>query len=98
LGLLIALGEAQRRVGDTAHRETLLEASGLAVERGDAEAAARAAPANVRGPLSSAVGEIDRERVGALEAALAMVQHDDSPTRARLLAALGLELLYAGDR
>ncbi|HVW33928.1 MAG TPA: BTAD domain-containing putative transcriptional regulator [Acidimicrobiia bacterium] len=98
LGLLIALGEAQRRAGDTAHRETLLAASDLAAQRDDAAAAARAALANVRGPLSSTVGAVDDGRVAALEAALAMADRADSPTRARLLAALALELLYAGDR
>jgi class 3 adenylate cyclase len=95
--LLIALGEAQRRAGDTAHRETLLEASRLATELGDADALARAALANTRGTLSSVIGEVDHERVAALEAALEVAGDDDTPTRARLLAALGQELTYAGD-
>jgi len=94
--LLIALGEAQRRAGDTAHRETLLEASRLAAERGDARALARAVLANTRGTLPSTVGEIDDERVAALEAALDAVGGDDTPTRARLLAALAAELTYSG--
>jgi predicted ATPase len=96
--LLIALGEAQRRAGDTAHRETLLEASRLAAERGDANALARAVLANTRGMLSSTVGEVDHERVAALEAAVDAVGGDDTPTRARLLAALAAEITYTGDR
>jgi tetratricopeptide (TPR) repeat protein len=97
VGLLIALGEAQRRAGDPAHRETLLEATRLAGDRGDAEALARAALANSRGNLFSSMGKVDTERVAALEAALEAVGLDDTPTRARLLATLGLELTYTGD-
>jgi len=96
IDLLIALGEAQRRAGDTAHRETLLEASRLAAERGDADALARAVLANTRGTLPSMAGEIDDERVAALEAALDAVEDGDTPTRARLLAALASEITYTG--
>lgn len=96
--LLIAFGEAQRRAGDPGHRETLLRASRLAAQRGDAGALARAALANTRAAFSSAVGEVDDERVAALVAALEAAGEDDTPTRARLLAALGQELVFAGDR
>jgi tetratricopeptide (TPR) repeat protein len=95
--LLIGLGEAQRRAGDPAHRETLLEAARLAADRGDADAQARAVLANGRGVWVTAIGEVDHERVAALEAALAVARPDDSPARARLLAALGLELTYMVD-
>jgi class 3 adenylate cyclase/tetratricopeptide (TPR) repeat protein len=95
--LLIGLGEAQRRAGDPAHRETLLEAARLAADRGDVDAQARAVLANGRGVWTTAIGEVDDERVAALEAALAVARPDDSPTRARLLAALGLELTYTGE-
>jgi hypothetical protein len=97
LRLLIALGEAQRQAGDPAHRETLLAAARLATERGDADALARAALANTRGIFPSAVGEVDDDRVASLQAALEATGEDDAPTRARLLAALGTELIYAGD-
>jgi tetratricopeptide (TPR) repeat protein len=97
LRLLIALGEAQRQAGDPAHRETLLSAARLATERGDADALARAALANTRGFYPSAVGEVDDDRVACLHAALEAIRDDDAPTRARLLAALGTELVYAGD-
>ena len=96
--LLIALGEAERRAGDTAHRETLLRACRLAAEQGDADALARAALANTRGMYASSVGEVDHERVAALDAALDAVGGNDTPTRARLLAALGAEITFTGDR
>ena len=98
LKLLIALGEAQRRAGDTAHRETLLEACRLAGEGGDADALARAALANTRGAYGSGVGVLDEERVSAFEAALAAAGAADTPTRARLLGDLAAELVYTGDR
>ena len=59
---LIGLGEAQRQSGDAAYRETLLEASRIASELGDAELAARAALANSRGNAST-YGELDEERL-----------------------------------
>jgi tetratricopeptide (TPR) repeat protein len=100
LELLISLGEAQARAGDPGFRETLLEAARLAQHRGDADALARAALASARGGLSigGPVGVVDAERVETLEAALSTLASGDSPKRARLLAALGQALLYAGDR
>jgi class 3 adenylate cyclase len=97
LRLLIALGEAQRQAGDPAHRETLLSAAHLAADKGDAAALARAALANTRAIFSSTVGEVDDDRVASIEAALDAIG-DDAPTRARLLAALGQEIIFAGDR
>jgi class 3 adenylate cyclase/tetratricopeptide (TPR) repeat protein len=96
--LLIGLGDAQRQVGDPTYRETLLAASRLAAERGDGAELARAALLNSRPIFSSAVGEVDGERVASLEAALDATGDDDPPTRARLLGALGLELVFAGER
>jgi tetratricopeptide (TPR) repeat protein len=100
LELLVSLGEAQGPAGDPGFRGTLLEAARLARDRGDADALARAALANRRGGLSilGPVGVVDAERVETLEAALSTLPPGDSPNRARLLAALGQELLYAGDR
>src|SRR5207249_1148346 len=69
--LLISLGEAQRRAGDPAHRETLLAAAHLAQDRDDAGALARAALANTRGMLMTNAAVTDHERVAVLEAALA---------------------------
>jgi class 3 adenylate cyclase/tetratricopeptide (TPR) repeat protein len=96
--LLIVLGEAQRRAGDPLHRQTLLEAGRLARARGDADAMARAALANTRGVYYSASGLVDEEKVAALEEALAVNRDAAPPVRARLLATLGLELGYTGDR
>jgi class 3 adenylate cyclase/tetratricopeptide (TPR) repeat protein len=98
MDLLLALGEAQRLAGQPAHRETLLEAARLARQRHDAERLARAALANRRGALFSSMATVDTERVAVLEAAIETLGAVDSPTRARLLATLAGELLYAGDR
>jgi class 3 adenylate cyclase/tetratricopeptide (TPR) repeat protein len=98
LEFLIALGEAQRRAGDPAHRETLLDAAHLAQERGDADGLSRAALASRRGFIFNAVGSGDVERVAVLDAAIEAMGTADSPSRARLLATLGLELVYGGDR
>jgi class 3 adenylate cyclase len=98
LEVLISLGEAQRRTGDRTHRKTLLVAADLAKKRHDADALARAALANMRGVIYSSTGEVDADRVATLEAALEALGDDDSPTRARLLASLGLELMFATDR
>jgi class 3 adenylate cyclase/DNA-binding CsgD family transcriptional regulator len=98
LELLISLGEAKRRAGDPGHRQTLLDAARLAQARGDAEALARAALANTRGAHATVGGKVDREKVRVLEAALDAAPTAESPTRARLLATLGLELSFDPDR
>jgi class 3 adenylate cyclase/tetratricopeptide (TPR) repeat protein len=97
LDLLTALGEAQRRAGDAAHRQTLLDAGRLAEECGDSAALARAALANNRG-FWSATGTVDAERVAALESALKRCHPGDTSERARLLANLAVELQYSGQR
>ncbi len=91
--LLIGLGEAQRQVGDTAFRRTLLDAAELAQKLGDPDRLARAVLANNRG-WSSKFGEVDEERVRALEAA-AEVLPADHPSRAEVLALLACELQFA---
>jgi class 3 adenylate cyclase/tetratricopeptide (TPR) repeat protein len=99
LELLICLGEAQRRAGDPASRQNLLGAVALANALGNADALARAAMANTRGVYWSAgTGKVDAECVAALEAALAAIGNAPSGVRARLLATLGLELVFAPDR
>jgi tetratricopeptide (TPR) repeat protein len=94
--LLISLGEAQRRAGDAAHRETLLTAARLAQENGDASALARAALANNRGFFSVA-GKLDQERLSVLDAAVASAPPGDDGVRARLLANLAGELMFSTD-
>jgi class 3 adenylate cyclase len=98
LQLLISLGEAQRRAGDPAHRETLLHAAALAKDRGDGEALARAALANNRGAWYSVAGELDLERTAVLESALEAVGEADSAIRARLMANLATELVFSPER
>ena len=97
LDLLIGRGEAQRRAGDFAFQETLLEAARLARQLGDASAQARAALANTLGNLWSGLLAVNADRVEALEAALDAVGESDLPVRARLLATLGLELCWQAD-
>ena len=92
--LLVRLGEAQRRAGDAAHRQTLLEAATVAESVGDTSALARAALANHRGFFSLA-GRVDGERVAVLERALEAIGPSDSGIRARLLANLAEELGFS---
>ncbi len=97
LDVLIGLGDAQRQAGDPGYRETLLEAAAEADRLGDAGRLVAAAIANNRGRASS-IGEVDAERVAALESALAAVDDGDSPARAWLLATLVAELPFSGDQ
>jgi hypothetical protein len=97
LPLLVSLGEAERRAGIAAHRETLLAAAALAHRVGDDDALARAVLANTRGFIPSLAGVVDTDRVAALKTALAALPSDDSPVRARVLATLSLELTFSPD-
>lgn len=90
----IGLGEAQRLTGDAAYRETLLDASQIASELADADLAARAALTNSRGQTST-YGQVDRERVAAIERALELGADPDR--RAMLLSLQALELLAEHD-
>jgi tetratricopeptide (TPR) repeat protein len=96
MDVLIALGEAQRRAGDPAFRETLLGVARMAQGYGDDGALIRAALATNRG-VWSAVWTVDRDRVAVLEAALVAAGPADSAARARLLADLGAELAFSGE-
>ena len=93
---LVGLGEAQRQTGVPAYRESLLEASGIASELKNAELAARAALSNNRG-LSSRIGNVDVERVTAIERALVLDDPPQPARHARLLAVLALELGFEPD-
>jgi hypothetical protein len=95
--LLIGLGVAQRKHGDAAFRETLLEAARLARHLDEPKLLVRAAVENTRGFVSDA-GDVDTERVAMLEAALDAVGVDDSRERAVLLGMLAYELSFAPDR
>jgi class 3 adenylate cyclase len=89
--ILIGLGEAERQAGKATFRETLLEASSLAFELDDADRAARAALANNRG-VQSFFGEVDEERLVALERAVQLDRSANPGRRAVLLSLQALEL------
>lgn len=90
---LIGLGEAQRQTGVAAYRETLLEAARIASDLNDADLAARAALVNNRGFVSR-WGEVDAERIAAIERALELDAPPHPARRARLLALLAKELAF----
>jgi class 3 adenylate cyclase len=94
--LLIGLGEAQRQTGEAPYRETVLEASRIASQLEDADLAARAALANNRG-IFSATGELDQERLSAIERAIELDDPPHPARRARLLALQAQELSWDPD-
>jgi class 3 adenylate cyclase len=94
---LIGLGEAQQLTGDAAYRETLLDAARIASRLDDAELAAAAVLANTRG-FMSLIGELDLERVDAIEQAIELDDGSDTGRRAQLLALQSQELLYEHSR
>jgi class 3 adenylate cyclase/tetratricopeptide (TPR) repeat protein len=94
--VLLGLGQAQRAVGDAAGRATLLAAGSLARDLGDGDRLSRAALALHRGYFGS-FGEVDQERITAVRAALDLVPAGDSAVRARLLAVLATESVFATD-
>ena len=96
LQLLISLGESERRAGEPAYRQHLLDAVRLAQKRSDAESMARAALANCRGTFSSA-GVVDADRVACIEAALEAIGDQYDHHKARLLAHLAMELTWSSD-
>ena len=97
LDVLVALGEAQQRASDPAHRDTLLEAARTAQQLGRTGVLVRAALANTRAVIFSSALEVDADRVATLEAALQAIGDGDSPERAELLAHLGVELVWTAD-
>jgi class 3 adenylate cyclase/tetratricopeptide (TPR) repeat protein len=97
LEVLIDLGDAQRQASDPEHRTTLLDAGREARRRGDSAALARAAIAISFAGSFSVLGDPDQERVSLLESALTALEDRDPATRARLLARLGLELIFSDD-
>ncbi len=91
--LLFGMGEAQREIGDPAHRETLLDAARRADAIDATDLLVAAVLANSRGWVS-AVGSVDAERVEMASRALERLGERDSPERARLLALLCAERIY----
>jgi DNA-binding SARP family transcriptional activator/tetratricopeptide (TPR) repeat protein len=93
IDLLLGLGTAQRQAGIPQFRTTLLDAARRARELSDTGRLVAAALANNRGWFSS-LGQVDRDRVEVIEAALDALPVADSPERARLLATLCAELTF----
>jgi class 3 adenylate cyclase len=93
---LIGLGTAQRQTGAAAFRETLLEASRIASDLADGQLAARAAVANNRG-FYGVFGQIDGERLAAIERAIELDEPPKPARRARLLALQAQELTWDQD-
>jgi class 3 adenylate cyclase/tetratricopeptide (TPR) repeat protein len=96
MDLLTGLGEAQRRTGDAAFRQTLLDAARLAADDRDVPRLVRAVLANNRG-FASVIGDVDEERLGLIQTALDLVGPEASRDRAELLALQASELVFAGD-
>jgi hypothetical protein len=88
---------AQLQSGEAAYRETLLDATRIASALADAELAARAALANNRGGVASAFGEIDAERLAAIDRAIELDDPPNHVRRARLLALKAMELTWDPD-
>jgi hypothetical protein len=93
--LLVSLGEAQHHAGEAAHRATLREAAGLALDLRLGVLAERAVLANLR-PVNVLL-VLDPERVALLEALLDCLGPGDTGGRARVLAALASELHHTAD-
>jgi len=94
--LLTGLGEAQRRTGDPASRQTLLDAARLAVAEHDVPRLVRAVLTNSRG-FFSVIGHIDDERLELIHTALEAIGPARTAERALLLALQASELVFAGD-
>ena len=97
LELLIGLGEAQRRAGEPASRQTLLDAARPGPPAGRGRRARPSRPGQHPGRLLRLGCSVDTDRVEVLEAAVAAVGRQRPGSRARLLATLGVGAGVAGD-
>ncbi len=96
--LLFGLAEALRRAGDvTGARDAFIEAGAIARALGDAERLARAAIGNYRGHVFASPGWHE-PAIDLLEEALTVLPDEDGPLRARVLAALGLEVYFMSNQ
>ena len=94
--LLVALGEAQARAGDSDAAPTFQAAERQAHDIGDAELVARAVLG--RCGVGVTIVGLDTERARALEQALEQLGDGSPALRARVLARLAIELYYAPGR
>jgi hypothetical protein len=96
--LLTGLGQAQRRLGDTAaSRRSLLDAGRLAADHRDEERLVRAVLANNRLYVGS-IGQVDEEYLELIRTALRLVGRSPVAQRAELLALQAAEMLFTADR
>ncbi len=97
--LLLALGDAQRRGGDTRYRETVANAAAVARALGDGERLALAALANARaGGYMANANVVDEGLIALYEEASGALGDADSLLRARVLGQLAVELVYTPHR
>ncbi|WP_304512044.1 ATP-binding protein [Dermatobacter hominis] len=92
--LRIVRGHALRLTGDASFAATMLDAARRAMTEDRTDLLVEAAIGLSRGTLAQ-VGVIDRDRVQVLQTTLDVVGPGPTATRARLLACLGQELMYA---
>jgi DNA-binding SARP family transcriptional activator len=96
--LLIALGEAQVRVGDHPRAwEAFREAATIAEDRGDSESLVRAAIGAARRYIQQP-GVVETELIELLERANEMTREQRTPARVQLLARLCGALYYSPER
>ncbi len=97
--LLIGLGDAQRRAGDTQYRATVQQPVDAARALGDGERLARAVLTTARpGGFNASSDVIDRELIALYEEAAAALGDGDSLLRARVLGQLAVELLHTHEQ
>src|SRR6185436_19179734 len=94
LGLLLALGDAQKKAGNNSKaRESFLRAADLARKLQAPEQLARAA-LGMGTSLSAAIGTVDEVHVRLLNEALSLLGEQDSSLRAMVLANLSVANYY----
>ncbi|MGH7893718.1 MAG: ATP-binding protein [Candidatus Binatia bacterium] len=94
--LLLALGSARRGAGNAAYRDALVPAADLARRLGDAQRLGLAAIGMSRpGGFTANANVVDEKLLALYEEASAALGTHDSILRARVLASLAGELLYA---
>lgn len=95
LSLLLALGEAESRAGDSnAARATFGRAAQVAATAGDTSGFAEAA-LGFAGPTWRTFGEVDQDAVGLLDTALQRLPAEEAALRAALRARLAVNLYFA---
>jgi class 3 adenylate cyclase len=92
--LMLARADALQLAGDERRRMAVFDAAHVARQNNDTDRLARAALVLMSGVSASTSIDGDDELVSLLEDALAALPQEDSPLRARILAALAVELQW----